>query len=306
MDGLIFLKDQHTPNVDMSMTMTKLGYNDTTLFNMIQKATTDKKSKAIDGHSWWYENAVDGDDDNAHQEGSAPAGATFGELGSSKNHYQIIKHTYGITGSMEDKQDIEGSDEFKKEGVRKTVQHRKTIEKLLFSGQAPVQRGGVDANGDPIVGRAGGLKHWLTATNTLDNAGDLTIKLFRELFKLGFYNGMPTSHLFMNDAQKDRLDDLFADKMRGTYGQTTLKDTNYSTLENFSYAPKVKVILTPYVAQDEIIGTNASSLALVYQRLTKSSDIPTGDDKFEKQLISELTLRVNNPYGVVGMTGLTV
>ncbi len=305
MEGLIFLKDQHTPNIDMVNTMAKLGYNDTPLFNMIQKATTDKKTKAIDGHSWWYEDSVEGDDDNAHMEGSAPAGATFGTLGNSKNHYQIIKHTYGITGSMEDKQDIEGSDEFIKEGTRKVMQHRKTIEKLLFKDQAPVQRG-VDADGNDVVGKAGGLKHWLTASNTLDSAGDLSIKLFRELFKFGFYQGMPTTHIFMNDEQKDRLDDLFADKMRGTYGQTTLKDTNYSILENFSYAPKVKIILTPYVNQDEIIGINHSSLALVYQRLSKTSEIPTGDDKFEKQLISELTLRVNNPYGVVGMTGLTV
>jgi len=305
MDGLIFLKDQHTPHVDMVQTMAKLGYNDTPLFNMIQKATTDKKGKAIDGHAWWYENAVDGDDDNAFVEGSAPAGATFGTLGNSKNHYQIIKHTYGITGSMQDKQDIEGSDEFKKEGARKVIQHRKTIEKLLFKDQDPVQRG-KDEDGNDIIGKAGGLKHWLTTDNTIDAASsDLSITLFRELFKIGFYQGMPVTHLFLNDIQKDRLDDIFADKMRGTYGQTTLKDTNYSTLENFSYAPKVKVILTPYVGQDEIIGINHSSLALVYQRLTKTSDIPTGDDKFEKQIISELTLRVNNPFGVSAITGLT-
>ncbi len=304
MDGLILLKNQNSPHADLVNKMAKLGYNDTPLFNMIQKATPDKKGKAIDGHAWWYENEVDGDDTNNHAEGSVPANATHSTHGNSKNHYQIIKHTYGITGSMEDKQDIEGSDEFIAEGTRKAKQHRKTIEKMLFSVQDPIMR---DASADPKVnGMSAGLKHWLTVNNTLDTAGDLSIKLFRELFKFGFYHGMPTTHLFMNDAQKDRLDDLFADKMRGTYGQTTLKDTNYSTLENFSYAPKVKIILTPYVPQDEIIGVNASSLALVFQRLSKSYDIARTSDEVKKELISELTLRVNNPYGVSAITGLTV
>lgn len=300
MEGLIFLQHLQAGNADLAMAIAKLGYHDTPLFNMIQKAVPAKNAKAAFGHEWYYEEGTDGDDTNAHMEGSVPATPTHGTLGSSKNHYQIIKHTYGITGSMEGKTDVEGQEELKKEGVRKQKEHRKTIEKMLFSGSAPVQR-----VGNTVAGKAAGLKHWCTLQNTVDSGGDLTIQMLRDMFKIGYYQSMPTTHIFVSDVQKDRLDDLFADKKRGTYGQTILQDTNYTQLDNFAYAPKVKVILSPYIAADEIIGINASSLALVYQRLTKPYDIARTDDSIKKELISELTLRVNNPYGVTRISGLT-
>lgn len=303
MEGLIFLQNLSAGQADLAMSIAKLGYHDTPLFNMIQKAVPVKSAKAIFGHEWYYEEGVEGDESNAHTEGSIPAAPTHGTMGSSKNHYQIIKHTYGITGSMEDKEDIEGQNELKKEGVRKTKEHRKTIEKLLFSAQAPVQR--INSTVTPVAGKAGGLKHWCNVQNTVDIGGDLTIQMLREMFKIGYYQSMPTTHIFVSDTQKDRLDDLFADKNRGTYGQTILQDTNYTQLENFAYAPKVKVILSPYVDADEIIGINHGSLALVYQRLTKPYDIARTSDSIQKELISELTLRVNNPYGVTRISGLT-
>lgn len=301
MEGLIFLQDLKAGQADLATKIAKLGYYDTPLFNMIQKAVPAKSAKAAFGHEWFYEEGVEGDDDNAYLEGSKPADPTHGALGSSKNHYQIIKHTYGITGSMEDKEDIEGNNELKNEGVKKAKQHRLTIEKALFNSNAPVQRD--KATG--VAGKMAGIGHWCTVQNTVDIGGDLTIQMLRELFKIGYYQNMPTTHIFMNDKQKDRLDDLMGDKNRGVFGMTTLKDTNYTQLENFSYAPKVKVILSPNVADSEIIGINAGSLVLVYQRLTKPYDIGRNKDAIEKELISELTLRINNPYGVSKITGLT-
>jgi len=300
-EGLIFLEDLGAGQADLAMRIAKLGYYDTPLFNMIQKATPDKKTKSAFGHQWYYEDGIDADDDNAHIEGSDPATPTHGTLGESKNHYQIIKHTYGITGSMEDKTDLEGSDELKNEGVRKAKQHRKTIEKILFNAGAPVQR-----VKNSVAGKAAGLRHWCTVQNTVDIGGDLSIQMLREMFKIGYYQSMPTTHIFLGDKQKDALDDIMADKNRGILGQTILKDTNYTQLDNFAYAPKVKVILTPYVDEDEIIGVNLPSLALVYQRLTKTYDIARTKDAIEKELISELTLRVNNPFGVTRISDLNV
>jgi len=299
MEGLIFLKDLQAGRADLAANIAKLGYHDTPLFNMIQKAVPEKTAKGAFGHEWFYEDGVDGDASNAHLEGSAPADATHGTLGQSKNHYQIIKHTYGITGSMEGKSDIEGQEELIKEGARKAKQHRKTIEIALFGAQAPVQRD------TAVIGKMGGLKHWCTVDNTVDIGGDLTIQMLREMFKIGYYQSMPTTHIFVSDTQKDRLDDIFAEKNRGVFGQTILQDTNYTQLDNFAYAPKVKVILTPYINDDEIIGVNAGSLALVYQRLTKAYDLARTADTVQKELISELTLRVNNPYGVTKISGLT-
>ena len=299
MEGLIFLKDLQAGRADLAANIAKLGYHDTPLFNMIQKAVPEKTAKGAFGHEWFYEDGVDGDASNAHLEGSAPATATHGTLGQSKNHYQIIKHTYGITGSMEGKSDIEGQEELIKEGARKAKQHRKTIEIALFGAQAPVQRD------TAVVGIMGGLKHWCTVNNTVNIGGDLTIQMLREMFKIGYYQSMPTTHIFASDTQKDRLDDIFAEKNRGVFGQTILQDTNYTQLDNFAYAPKVKVILTPYINDDEIIGVNAGSLALVYQRLTKAYDLARTADTVQKELISELTLRVNNPYGVTRISDLT-
>lgn len=299
MEGLIFLKDLQAGRADLAANIAKLGYHDTPLFNMIQKAVPEKTAKGAFGHEWFYEDGVDGDASNAHLEGSAPATATHGTLGQSKNHYQIIKHTYGITGSMEGKSDIEGQEELIKEGTRKAKQHRKTIEIALLGAQAPVQRD------TAVIGKMGGLKHWCTVNNTVDIGGDLTIQMLREMFKIGYYQSVSTTHIFVSDTQKDRLDDIFAEKNRGVFGQTILQDTNYTQLDNFAYAPKVKVILTPYINDDEIIGVNAGSLALVYQRLTKAYDLARTADTVQKELISELTLRVNNPYGVTRISGLT-
>ncbi len=303
MDGLIFLKDMDTKQVDLVNRIAKLGYHDTPLFNTIQKAVPSAKTETALGHTWLYEEGVEADDDNAHKEGSAPADFEHGALGESKNHYQIIKHSYGITGSMEGKTDIEGITKLAKEGTRKAKQHRLTIEKLLFSSQAPQQR--TAENG--MLGRAGGLKHWCTNDNTLGLATeDISIKFLRELFKITYYQGMPTTHIFVSDKQKDKLDDIYASLVRGTIGMTTLKDTNYHQLDNFAYAPKVKVVMSKYVADNEILAVNQGSLALSYQRLTQKKDIPTGDDAIKKQIISELTLRVNNPYGVSRISGLKV
>jgi hypothetical protein len=303
MDGLIYLKDMDTKSVDLVNKIAKLGYHDTPLFNMIQKAVPSAKTETALGHTWLYEQGVEADADNAHKEGSAPAEFEHGVLGESKNHFQIIKHSYGITGSMEGKTDIEGTTRLAKEGTRKAIQHRLTIEKLLFSDQAPQQR--TAENG--MLGKAGGLKHWCTNDNTLAlSTDDISIKFLREMFKIGYYEGMPTTHIFVSDKQKDKLDDIYASIVRGTVGMTVMKDTNYHQLENFAYAPKVKVIMSKYVNDDEILGINAGSLALAYQRLTAKKDIPTGDDVIQKQLISELTLRVNNPYGVTRISGLKV
>lgn len=301
MEGLIFLQDLKAGHTDLATKISKLGYYDTPLFNMIQKAVPAKSAKAAFGHEWYYEECVDADAENAHIEGSKPATPTHGTLGQSKNHYQIIKHTYGITGSMEEKTDIEGNEELKNEGARKAKQHRKTIEKLLFSDTAPAQRNNTTA------GKMGGLKHWCTTTNSVDMGNkDLTIQALRDMFKIGYYQSMPTTHIFLNDKQKDILDDIMSDKNRGVFGMTVLKDTNYTQLDNFAYAPKVKVILSPYITDTEIIGVNLPSLALVYQRLTKSYDIARTSDAIQKELISEITLRVNNPYAVTRIHNLKV
>ena len=297
MDGIVYVDRMGGGQADLVKSIAKVGFNETPLFSMIQKAVPISTSKPIMGHSWQYETMDDGDDNNAHNEGSAPAGAKSNVLGTSTNHYQIIKDTYGVTGSVENAKTTEGQLELKRQGVIALKRHRKTLEKALFKNQDPVQR---DNGSDPVVaGKMGGLLHWATAENTVDGGGNaLTMAKLREMIKIGWSKGMPITHIFVSDIQKDILDDLLDAKVRIGQGGNVIKYANYTEIKNLSYAPNVKIILSPYVANNQVVGINMPSLALVYQRLTKAYDIPSGDDVVQKQIISELTLRVNNPYAV--------
>jgi hypothetical protein len=307
MVGLRFLSDFGAGEADLAKQISKLGYNDTPLFNAIQKAVTTTSAESWKGHSWRYETAPAGDASNAHIEGSVPAAATSADIGSSLNHYQIIKHTYGITGSMEGKVRSDGTNELANEGARAVINHRKTIEQMLFSTQTPVQ--GVKAT---TAGVAGGLQNWMTVNNTIDAAvatvaQPLTIKLLRNLLKINFLQGQRITHIYVSDIQKDALDDILSAKnMVNTLGATVLEGTNYTLIKNMAYAPNVKVVMSPYVAAGEIIAVNHSDIALVYQRLTKVEELGRTKDAIEKELISELTLRVNNPYAVSKLKNLAI
>jgi hypothetical protein len=306
MDGIVFIENMGGGQADLVKSIAKVGFNQTPLFSMIQNAVPTSNTKPIMGHSWQYETADDGDDDNAHNEGSVPATATSNVLGVSQNHYQIIKHTYGVTGSAEYAKTTEGKSELTRQGGLKTIVHRKTIEKALFKNQAPVQRD--EDAGTPVKGRMGGLLHWATAEVTVDNAGaTLTMAHLRSMLKIGWAKGVPMTHIFASDTQKDILDDLLDTKVRIGQGGNVLKYANYTEMKNLSYAPNgIKIILSPYVASDQIVGVNLPSLALVYNRLTKSYELARTKDAVEKELISELTLRVNNPYAVSLLDNLGV
>ncbi len=302
MVGLLDLANQKGGQADLLKTIAKLGYNDTPFFNAVTKAVPDSSSKTLGGHQWRYEESPDGDDDNAHVEGSAPASAVSRDLGESLNHYQIIKHTYGVTGSMDGKTSTDGSNELNNEGASAIIRHRKTIEKAIFSTQAPVQ--GVRADG--TAGKMGGLHHWCTVENTIDTAGDMSMKLLRELFKIGHLNGVDATYLYVSDIQKDILDEIFESKIMTSVGATKLEGTNYTSIANMAYAPNVKIIMSPYVADDEAIAVNMSNIALVNHRLTKTHELARTADEVTKEIITELTMRVNNPFAVAKLSGLTV
>ncbi len=305
MNGILFIENMAGGQADLVKSIAKVGFNETPLFSMISKAVPTTRTKPIMGHQWQYETADDGDVENAHHEGSNPAQATSNILGTSGNHYQIIKDTYGITGSAENARTTEGQKELRRQGGLKLKKQRKTIEIAMFKSQAPVQRD-EDAS-TPIAGKMGGLLHWAIAENTEDAVGaTLTMQKLREMLKIGYKKGVPTTHIFCNDIQKDILDDLLDAKMRIGQGGNVLKMTNYTEIKNLSYAPNVKIILSPYVSSKQLIGVNLPSLALVYERLTKAYDLARTKDAIEKELITELTLRVNNPYGVSLLDNLGV
>ncbi|MCK5111068.1 MAG: DUF5309 family protein [Arcobacteraceae bacterium] len=305
--GMIYLDDQNTPEKDLVTEMARIGKTNTPFYHLIKKGTPSKKGKAIDGHQWWYEAKPTGTGDNAHIEGGDTANSVDRNLGESKNHYQIIKHKFGVTGSAEGKQDIEGKDEMTVAGVTSIDDHLLDIERIILSDAEPVQR--VNTEGAEVAGKLGGVRHWLTAENTVDalNAGTptaLSKKHLRDMFKIGWKQGVITEYVFMNDAQKDKLDEIDTESSNSIYGKKDLRVNDYQTIKNFTYAKDVQVILTPHLPQDMILGVNADSLALVHQRLSKIETLGKTGDSIKKTIITELTLRINNPYGVTAITGL--
>jgi hypothetical protein len=305
MNGILYLENMNGGQADLVKKIAKVGFNETPLFSMIPKAVPTSTSKLIMGHQWQYETSDDGDNDNAHHEGSAPAKAKTNVLGTSANHYQIIKDTYGVTGSAEDAKTTEGQAEMQRQGALKLKKQRKTIEIAMFKDQAPVQRD--ESNDTPVAGKMGGLLHWATDETTEDGGGKtLTMAKLREMLKIGYKKGVPVTHIFCSDIQKDIIDDLLDAKMRIGQGGNVLKMTNYTEIKNLSYAPNVKIILSPFIASTQLVGVNMPSLVLVYGRLTKAYELGRSKDAVEKELITELTLRVNNPYGVTLLDDLGV
>jgi hypothetical protein len=296
MTGVIDLANWNGGNVDLAQKIAKVGVTDTPLFSAIPKGVPSTKGERFKGHQWKYEEMPTGDNASGFLGGSAPADAKHWGYSQSENHYQIFKDTYGIEGSMEDAQNVEGKNELARQKAMAYMNHRLTIEKSLFaSGQAPVQEDKATSR----AGRMGSLDHWCVAENTLDLAGAGMNDVFlRNFMKFGGTRGVPLTHIYMNDLVKDQLDDLFKAQVRRGSGEKVLEFTNYTEIKNLAYSPNLKIVYTDKVPQGEIFGVNMQSLKLVYQRLSKDYDLGRNKDAVEKEVITELTLRVNNPFGV--------
>lgn len=303
MEGIILTTNMQGGEADLTNNIASLGRHDAPLFSMIPKAVPSTKAKTSFGHEWEYENPIEAGDTDGFEEGSAPAPATTEELGSSKNHYQIFKETYGESGSAEGSSRRDGKSNFANEGSRKAIKLRLTVEKGLFTSTTPVQR--VNTVGAKVKGKLGGLPHYHTAQNSYDAVNEpLSIKLLREYFKLHWMMGVSLTEIHLSDVQKDVLDDIYETITRSKAGQVEYVAHNIMMLKNFVYAPNVKVIMGKYVADDEIVGTRMDSLALVHQRLAKTYDIARTEDAKKKEIITELTLRVNHPFATGKLHGL--
>ncbi len=302
-EGTIYLEDQNTPHKDLALTVAEIGYKKTPLFSRIKKSTPLKKGKAIDGRSWWYKIYATGSDDNAHEEGSTSYNSVKQDFGESLNHYQIVKHGISVSGSVEDLETVEGKAVLLTELENSTDDHGITIERILMSATAPVQRSNV--TGAKVAGKMGGIRHWLTVENTVLAGGvDINDDLLTELFEIGWKNGVETQVVYMNTKQKNKLDKLDKDSNHSIYGKTDKKMGNYKVISNSAYATDVVVILTPYLPQDMILAVNEDTVELVYHRLTFLDDLGKTGDSTEKTIISELTLEVESPFAVTAITGL--
>lgn len=303
MIGILDLGRFNGGQADLALEIAKVGVSDTPLFNAISKGMPSKMGQRADGHTWRYELLPTGDDNPGYLGGSAPASAKSWDYRSSLNHYEIFKHTYGIDGSLEDAQNTEGKSELARQKALCYMNHRLTIEKSFFkANQAPVQ----EDKENSVKGKMGSLDHWCALENTLDLGGANSINdiHLRNFMKFGGMQGVPLTHIYVNDLVKDQLDDLFKDQIRRMGGEKVLEFTNYTEIRNLAYSSNLKIVYTNKVPQGEVFGVNMPSLKFVYQRLTKDKPWENGDDAIKSQVITEATLRVNNPFGVCKIKGI--
>jgi len=171
------------------------------------------------------------------------------------------------------------------------VEHKKSIEKILLSSQTAVQR--VNSGGSPVVGKCGGLKSFSTANNTIDaNNTDLTMQMIRDLLKIGWSKGRPYQFLMVNDKQNDRLLDILDKIKQANITQKYLEEDLLAIRTSYG---DVKVMLNPFLDQNEIIAFRADDIFKVNWRPMMTRELPTSNDAVEKEIISEFTLRVCTP-----------
>ncbi|WP_162273637.1 SU10 major capsid protein [Campylobacter pinnipediorum] len=286
---------------DLERRIYQIGWTETPFLSTIQTmAPADRSSSVSLGHQWFYDEIPDCDIDNAHNEGAAMADLKNYTGGSLKNHFQIVKNAYGVTGSEAAGNRIDGKKQLAVQGELSSHVHKRTIEKILVSDQAAVQR----VNSANTAGKCGGLKSFLTSSNKVDAGGsELSWQMILDLLKVGFLKGRPYKILMMGDNQKDRLDFLLEKKQQATM-DTNYLGVNVQTLKSTSYGSNIKILLNPYLENNEIIAYNPEDIVKVNWRPMEVKSRVTTDDKELKEIISEFTLRVCTPYAFCALQSL--
>lgn len=281
----------------------QIGWETTPFYSAISLgAPIDRTSRAAMGHKWSYDELPDGDLNNAHAEGGPKAAAKYYTGGSLTNHFQIVKNTYGVSGSQKPTTDTQGKDSLAKQGEFSSVEHKKSIEKILLSGQTAVQR--VNGGGTPVVGKCGGLKSFSTAVNTIDATNtDLTMQMIRNLFKIGWSKGRPYEFMMVNDKQNDRLLDILDKIKQANMTEKYLESEVLAVRNTYGH---VKVLLNPFLDQNEIIAFRSDDIFKVNWRPMEVNELPTSNDAVEKEVLSEFTLRVCTPVAFAWLKNLKV
>lgn len=282
----------------------EMGWRDTPFLTAIQSgAPVDRSTNVAAGHTWFFDEMPEGELENAHEEGGAPAPLKYTAGGKLQNHYQIVKNTYGVSGTEEDGKRVDGSLVLARNGEIESIRHKKSIEKILLSDQAAVQR--VNTGGSKIKGKCGGLKSFATTANTIDAKNEaLTMQFIRDLLKVGHLKSLPYDFLLLADKQQDRIMDLL-DKIKQANNTVEYLHDKVVAI-NSQYGENVKLLLSPELGDNEIIAFRSADIYKVDWRNTRKRDLPTENDEVKKEILTEFTLRVCTPVAFAWLKNLKV
>ena len=236
-------------DLDIMREIQKVGYKETPLFSLLKLYTLRAKKSASpkDGFSWDYAIVPSGAA-NAHLEGAANTTPTAYETVRGKNHYQIFKDSYGVSGSLADQTQVDGTRQLDFQAAQAEIAHRKSIELALHGSAAPVART------SSVAGKLGGVLSFVTAPTTVTaSQANLTWEILREALKIAFLKGTALTHIFMNDTHKDELDDIIFNKVNLTNLGANKIENNVTVIGNTAYGNNVKVVLDPLLADDTIL-----------------------------------------------------
>jgi len=276
------------------------GWEDCPFFSSIGSTTFDNKDPKK-GHTWFYRERPDGSGANAHAEGSIRADAKSYESTLLKNELQIIKNTYGVTGSQKSVMSVEGKANFLSEQSElSALDNRMAIERALLGNSAPVA-----AATSAGVRTLGGISHYLTVDTDAATAA-LTWAMIKDQLKAMWLKGCKANYIMTSAAQKDKLDVILDTKKQYSRGDTSYVD-NFSMIADTGYAKNVKIIVNPFVADDDMFFYDSRLVKAVLHRSEKGKDITDNNyDREAYQHLHELTMQIEDPYAMVRLGNLAV
>ena len=107
----------------------------------------------------------------------------------------------------------------------------------------------------------------------------------------------------VNDKQNDRLLDILDKIKQANITQKYLEEDLLAIRTSYG---DVKVMLNPFLEQNEIIAFRSDDIFKVNWRPMTTRELPTSNDAIEKEIISEFTLRVCTPVAFAWLKNLKV
>jgi len=279
----------------------KTGWEDSPFFSSIS-STSFKNKDPKEGHTWFYRERPQGSADNAYAEGSIRADVKSYTATKLQNELQILKASYGVTGSQKDVMSVEGKANYLAEQAEMAaIDLRLSVEKAMLTNLAPVS-----AAATSDVRKMGGLSHYLiTDTDAGAVALDWNTHIKNSL-KAMWLKGCKANYIMTSAAQKDKLDVILDTKKQYSRSDTSYVD-NFSVIADTGYAKNVKIVVNPFLGDDEMYFYDSRLIKSVLHRSIKGRDITDKNYDVETyEHLFELTLQIDDPYAVVRVKNLAV
>lgn len=277
------------------------GWEDSPFFSSISSISFKNKDPK-EGHTWFYRERPTGNATNAHAEGGIRADVKSYTATKLQNELQIMKASYGVTGSQKDVMSVEGKANYLAEQAEMAaIDLRLSVEKAMLTNLAPVA-----AATSADVRQMGGLSHYLiTDTDAAAAALDWNLHI-KNALKAMWLKGCKANYIMTSAAQKDKLDVILDTKKQYSRSDTSYVD-NFSMIADTGYAKNVKIIVNPFVGDGEMYFYDSRLIKSVLHRSIKARDItdPTYDKETYEHLF-ELTLQIDDPYALVRVKNLAV